>query len=153
MFDISDRFEKLYLSEVFLLLRIEAETERPILDWEWLAGERKTFSRLVIEGGDEIGVGGMSWESWIATQGEAFKRGHHEQGTSHAVKEAYRVGFKDGKEAGGGGGVPAQVPHVSAQEQQGVKGVLGANEYLQVPRDQYAQVAFQQLSRVLCKET
>ena len=24
----------------------------------WLAGERKTFSRLVIEGGDEIGVGG-----------------------------------------------------------------------------------------------
>ena len=33
---------------------------------------------------------------------------------------------------------------MSAQEQQGVKGVLGANEYLQVPRDQYAHVAFQQ---------
>ena len=34
IFDISDRFEKLYLSEVFQLLRIEAETERSILDCE-----------------------------------------------------------------------------------------------------------------------
>ena len=59
IFDISDRFEKLYLSEVFQLLRIEAETERSILDSKnWLAGDKKTFSRLVIEGGDEIGVGG-----------------------------------------------------------------------------------------------
>jgi len=66
----------------------------------WLAGERKTFSRLVIEGGDEIGVGVMSWEKWIATQGEAFKRGHHEHGTLNAVKGAYKAGFKDGKETG-----------------------------------------------------
>jgi len=34
IFDISDRFEKLYLSEVLPLLRIEAETERSILDCE-----------------------------------------------------------------------------------------------------------------------
>ena len=43
IFDISDRFEKLYLSEVFLLLRIQAETERPILDCELACWRAEIF--------------------------------------------------------------------------------------------------------------
>ena len=43
IFDISDRFEKLYLSEVFPLLRIEAETARAILDSENACWEEETF--------------------------------------------------------------------------------------------------------------
>ena len=43
IFDISDRFEKLYLSEVFLLLRIEAKTERSILDSELACWRAEIF--------------------------------------------------------------------------------------------------------------
>lgn len=39
---------------------------------------------------------------------------------------------------------------MAAQEQQGVQGVLGANEYLQVPRDQYAKVAYEVAGADLC---
>ena len=51
----------------------------------WLAGERKSFSRLVIEGGGEIGVGVMSFEKWLKTKG------------SHSVKDAYEAGYDEGE--------------------------------------------------------
>ena len=54
---MSDRFEKFYLSEVFQLLWIQAATERPILN-----AERKTFSRVVIEG-----VTSASWSEGTST--------------------------------------------------------------------------------------
>ena len=46
----------------------------------------------------------MTWGNWIATQGEAFKRGHLGAGTLDAVKGAYEAGVKDGGGGGGGGG-------------------------------------------------
>ena len=51
----------------------------------------------------------MTWGNWIATQGEAFKRGHRGAGTLDAVKGAYEDGFKAGssdmtRQYGGGGG-------------------------------------------------
>ena len=57
------------------MLQIEAETERAILDAENASGEAENFSRLVIEGGGEIGVGVMSFEKWLETKG------------SHSVKD------------------------------------------------------------------
>jgi len=52
----------------------------------------------------------MTWENWIATQGEAFKRGHLGAGTLDAVKGAYEAGFKDG------GGERAHVPRDSGYD-------------------------------------
>jgi len=65
-----------------------------------LSVRKKTFSRLVIEGGGEIGVGVMSFEEWLHIQGDAFKWVHHEQGSLNAVKEAYKVCFKGGEDKG-----------------------------------------------------
>jgi len=40
---MSDQFEKLYLSEVFQLLWIQAETERPILNAELACWRAENF--------------------------------------------------------------------------------------------------------------
>ena len=51
----------------------------------------------------------MTWDKWIAWNGEAFEREHSNMGSLDAVKGAYEDGFKAGssdmtRQYGGGGG-------------------------------------------------
>jgi len=102
--DTSDRLEKFNGGEVFLLLRIEAETARAILDAENAICAEENFSHLVIEGGGEIGVGGgemakKAFRKWIDSTGI-----HLEGNENHLGETAFEAGFKAGNESGGGGG-------------------------------------------------
>ena len=88
IFDISDRFEKNYPNEVFLLLRIEVETERPILDAELACWRAENVSRLFIKGGGEIGVGVMSFEKWLKTKVRIQPRMRTRRATMRAKRRA-----------------------------------------------------------------
>ena len=94
-------------------MHIEAETERAILDAEMLAGRKKCFSRLVIEAGDEIGVGGggfqtISRDPW--PKDNAFMKWtdgvdmYMLDLDEDALEVGFKAGYEAGKKSGGGGG-------------------------------------------------
>jgi|TARA_B110000914_G_scaffold78217_1_gene68834 hypothetical protein len=75
-----------------------------------LAGEKKSFSRLVIEGGGEIGVGGMGdfhkwWNGYGRKNAEAWKDDEFDiHWMNDAATNAYKAGYDAGVRAGGGSG-------------------------------------------------